>query len=371
MKVLITREIPRAGIDILRKRPQLELDIRKGSPLSDKDLKKAIVGVDAIVPVIPDKVTKEVLEAAGPQLKLVAAYSVGYDHIDVPAATSMGIYVSNTPGDLTQAVAEHSFALLMAVARKVVAADRFVADGKYKYWDPMIFLGPTLQGNTIGIIGMGRIGQRMAKIAKGGFDMKVLYHDVTRNDKVEMESGALYVSLDDLLERSDFVSLHVPLMPATHHLIGRNELKKMRPTAILVNTSRGPVIDEDALNILSVGSRGTARVGLRLLRRVRDFAQSNNNSVVDSDTVKSTMELLNIDDLGLEGIDREILRVIYNNFDGGPVGVSTLAASISEEVSTVLDVHEPYLMKLGLLKRTSRGRVLTPKGIKYVEGIWQ
>ena len=131
------------------------------------------------------------------------------------------------------------------------------------------------------------------------------------------------------------------------------------------------VIDEDALNILSVGSRGTARVGLRLLRRVRDFAQSNNNSVVDSDTVKSTMELLNIDDLGLEGIDREILRVIYNNFDGGPVGVSTLAASISEEVSTVLDVHEPYLMKLGLLKRTSRGRVLTPKGIKYVEGIWQ
>ena len=130
-------------------------------------------------------------------------------------------------------------------------------------------------------------------------------------------------------------------------------------------------IDDKALNILSVGSRGTARVGLRLLRRVRDFAQSNNNSVVDSDIVKSTMELLNIDDLGLEGIDREILRVIYNNFDGGPVGVSTLAASISEEVSTVLDVHEPYLMKLGLLKRTSRGRVLTPKGIKYVENIWQ
>src|SRR3989344_921393 len=249
MRVLITREIPRAGIDILRKRPQLELDIRKGSPLSDKDLKKSIVGVDAIVPVIPDKITKEVLEAAGPQLKLVAAYSVGYDHIDVSAATSMGIYVSNTPGDLTQAVAEHSFALLMAVARKVVAADRFVADGKYKYWDPMIFLGPTLQGNTIGIVGMGRIGQRMAKIAKSGFDMKVLYHDVTRNDKVEMESGALYVSLDDLLERSDFVSLYVPLMPATHHLIGRNELKKMRPAAILVNTSRGPVIDEDALAV--------------------------------------------------------------------------------------------------------------------------
>ena len=128
-------------------------------------------------------------------------------------------------------------------------------------------------------------------------------------------------------------------------------------------------IDSDALNLLSVGSRGTARVGLRLLRRVRDFAQSNNKNIVDNDTVKSTMELLGIDDMGLEGIDREILKVIYKNFDGGPVGVSTLAASISEEISTVLDVHEPYLMKCGLIKRTSRGRVLTSKGIKYTEDI--
>ena len=128
-------------------------------------------------------------------------------------------------------------------------------------------------------------------------------------------------------------------------------------------------IEQEALNQLSIGSRGTARVGLRLLRRVRDFAQSNNKNIVDSYTVKSTMELLGIDDMGLEGIDREILKVIYKNFDGGPVGVSTLAASISEEISTVLDVHEPYLMKCGLIKRTSRGRVLTSKGIKYTEDI--
>ena len=130
-------------------------------------------------------------------------------------------------------------------------------------------------------------------------------------------------------------------------------------------------IDEDALTLLAVISRGTARVGLRLLRRTRDFAQSKDKKIVTVNVVNETMKLLGIDDMGLENIDREILRVIYFNFDGGPVGVSTLAASISEEVSTLLDVHEPYLMKCGLMKRTSRGRVLTSKGIKYVESIWQ
>ena len=130
-------------------------------------------------------------------------------------------------------------------------------------------------------------------------------------------------------------------------------------------------IDDEALTLLAVASRGTARVGLRLLRRARDFAQSSNSKIITADIVNGTMKLLGIDDIGLENIDREILRVIYFNFDGGPVGVSTLAASVSEEVSTLLDVHEPYLMKCGLIKRTSRGRVLTSKGIKYVESIWQ
>lgn len=130
-------------------------------------------------------------------------------------------------------------------------------------------------------------------------------------------------------------------------------------------------IDKEALTLLAVASRGTARVGLRLLRRARDFAQSSDSKIITADIVNGTMKLLSIDDIGLENVDREILRVIYFNFDGGPVGVSTLAASISEEVSTLLDVHEPYLMKCGLIKRTSRGRVLTSKGIKYVESIWQ
>ena len=204
MKVLVTREIPRAGIELLKKRPALELDIRKGPPLSDKDLKKAAVGTSAILCVIPDKITKEVMQAASPTLKLVSTYSVGYDHIDTKAASELGIYVTNTPGDLAQSVAEHSMALLMAVARKIVEADKFMTEKRYKYWDPMIF---------IGIIGFGRIGQKLAKIAKGGFNMRVLYHDINRDDKAELETGAMYVGLDDLLEKSDFISLHVPLMP--------------------------------------------------------------------------------------------------------------------------------------------------------------
>ncbi|KKU50763.1 MAG: D-isomer specific 2-hydroxyacid dehydrogenase NAD-binding, glyoxylate reductase [candidate division WWE3 bacterium GW2011_GWC1_47_10] len=247
MKVLVTREIPRAGIELLKKRPALELDIRKGPPLSDKDLKKAAVGTSAILCVIPDKITKEVMQAASPTLKLVSTYSVGYDHIDTKAASELGIYVTNTPGDLAQSVAEHSMALLMAVARKIVEADKFMTEKRYKYWDPMIFIGPVLEGKTIGIIGFGRIGQKLAKIAKGGFNMRVLYHDINRDDKAELETGAMYVGLDDLLEKSDFISLHVPLMPSTNHIIGERELKKMKPNAYLINTSRGPVVDEDAL----------------------------------------------------------------------------------------------------------------------------
>jgi len=246
MRVLITREIPRAGIELLRKHA-LELDYRKGPPLSDKELKEAIKDVDAIIPVIPDQITKEVLEAAGENLKIVAHYAVGYDSIDVDAASEMGIYVSNTPGDLTESVAEHSMALMLAAGRKVGQADKFTREGKYKYWDPMIFLGPVFAGKTLGLVGLGRIGKHFARLAKGGFNMRILYNDVKRDEDSEQELGALYTKLDDLLEQSDVVSIHVPLLPSTRHLIGLSEFKKMKPTAYLINTSRGPVIDEDAM----------------------------------------------------------------------------------------------------------------------------
>ena len=246
MKVLITREIPRAGIDLLRKHAELELDYRKGAPLSDSELKKAIKDADAVISVIPDQITREVLQSAK-NLKIVSNYAVGYDNIDVKAATEMKIYVSNTPGDLTESVAEHAMALMLTVGRKIVAADRFVREGKYKYWDPMIFLGPVFSGKTLGLVGFGRIGQWFAKLAKGAFNMRILYTDISKNETAEKEFGAIYVSMDELLEQSDIVSLHVPLLPSTKHLITRREIKKMKPAAILINTSRGPIIDEDDL----------------------------------------------------------------------------------------------------------------------------
>ncbi|OGC56577.1 D-glycerate dehydrogenase [candidate division WWE3 bacterium RIFCSPLOWO2_12_FULL_36_10] len=247
MKVLITREIPRAGVDLLRKHPSLELDIRKGPPLSEAELIKAVDGKDAIVSVLPDQINEKVLNAGKPTLRLVANYAVGFDNIDIKTAASLGIYVSNTPGNLTESVAEHALALMISSARNIVQADKYVRAGSYKYWSPMLFLGPVLTKKTLGIIGFGRIGQYLAKIAKGGFDMRILYHDIQRFDKGEQEIGAMYTSLDDLLENSDFISIHVNLMPSTKHLIGERELKKMKPTAYLINTSRGQVIDEAAL----------------------------------------------------------------------------------------------------------------------------
>ncbi len=246
MKVLITRKIPRAGLEMLRKHPSIEIDYRQGPPLSNKEMLEAVKDVDAMIAVIPDQINKEIVEA-GKNLKLIAAYSVGFDHIDVVTASEKGVFVSNTPGDLTEAVAEHSMALLMSIGRQIVKADKFVTDGDYKFWDPMIFLGPRFTEKTLGLVGFGRIGQHFAKIAKNGFDMRILYNDVKRHEDAEKDLGAMFVDLDKLFEQSDFVSIHVPLLPSTHHLITSREFKKMKPTAYLINTARGPIIDEDAL----------------------------------------------------------------------------------------------------------------------------
>jgi glyoxylate reductase len=249
MKVLITRDIPQAGIDILKKFPQIEIDHRQGAPLSTEEMKKAIKGVDGIIPVIPDKITKEVLEAAGPSLKIVAHYAVGYDNIDVEAATGLGIYVSNTPGDLTESVAEHAFALMMSAGKRVVEADTFCRKGDYHYWDPMIFLGPKFKGKKLGVVGFGRIGQHFAKMCKFGLDMDILYFDSKQCVEAEKELGAKKAELEELLNNSDVISLHVNLTENTRHLIGEKQLRMMKPDAIIINTARGPVINEEALAV--------------------------------------------------------------------------------------------------------------------------
>ena len=249
MKVLITREIPQSGIEILESHPEIQLDYRKGPPLSTEELKKAIKGVDAIISVIPDLVTGDVIKAAGPQLKLVANYAVGYDNIEIEEATKLGVYVSNTPGDLTESVAEHTVALMFAVGKHIVEGDKYIRQGKFKYWDPMIYLGPKFMGKTLGIIGFGRIGQHLARIAKNGLDMRILYNDAVEKEKEEKETGAQFCEIPYLLENSDVVSLNCNLTDETCGMIGERELRMMKPTAYFINTARGAIVKEDALAV--------------------------------------------------------------------------------------------------------------------------
>lgn len=246
MKVLITRKIPQSGIREIQKHKGIELDYRQGAPLSDSELKKAVADVDVLVPVIPDKVTKEVIEASK-KLKLIATYSVGYDHIDIETATAKKIFVSNTPGDLTEAVAEHSLALMMSLGRRIVEADRFCRAKKYDYWDPMIFVGPKFMGKTLGLVGFGRIGQFFARFARNGLGMNIIYTDVSQKVEAENLLDAKKVDLDTLLNESDVISIHCNLSDETKHMIDYEQIKKMKPDAIIINTARGPVIDEKAL----------------------------------------------------------------------------------------------------------------------------
>ncbi|MCD6088315.1 D-glycerate dehydrogenase [Candidatus Bathyarchaeota archaeon] len=206
-----------------------------------------VKNIDGLICLLTEKIDEEVINAAGPRLRGICQVAVGYDNIDVEAATKKGIYVTNTPGVLTETTADYAFALLMATARRIAEADRYVRSGKWKIpWGLMMLLGQDIWGKTIGIIGMGRIGTAVARRAKG-MNMKILYYDVVRNEKAEKELGAKYVDLETLLKESDFVTLHVPLLPSTRHLINEERLKLMKKTACLINTSRGPVVDEKAL----------------------------------------------------------------------------------------------------------------------------
>ncbi len=246
-KVYVTRPIPEDGIEMMREKG-FQVDINPENKVLSKDeLKKTIAGYDAVLCLLTDKIDGEVLDAAGPNLKIMANYAVGFDNIDVKAATERKIYVSNTPGVLTEAVAEHAFALLLSVAKRILEADKFTRGGQYKQWEPKGFLGPQIWGKTIGIVGLGRIGSFVTQIAHGGFNMEVLYYDVKKNPEFEMRFSAKYRDLPSLLKESDFVTIHVPLLPATKHLISSKELEMMKDSAVLVNTSRGPVVDEEAL----------------------------------------------------------------------------------------------------------------------------
>jgi glyoxylate reductase len=246
VKVLLTRELPLAGLNILHQYSELELVFNSGAPMKEEKFLQEITNADAFIPVSSDKITKDVLKKCK-NLKLIATYSDGHDHIDIEEATKKGIYVGNTPGDLTESVAEFAFTAMLSLAKRLPEADRYCRDKKYKFWNPSAFMGPKMTGKKLGVIGFGRIGQQFARMAKYGLGMEIMYNSPTPKKEAEMLLDAKRVSLDELLGESDVVSIHCPLKPETKHLIDDNALRKMKPLALLINTARGPIVNEQAL----------------------------------------------------------------------------------------------------------------------------
>lgn len=257
IRILITGHLPENVILPLKEKYQVEMN-QEDRPLDRQELISKVIDKHGLLSMLNDSINEEVL-ACAPHLKMIANFGVGYNNIDVRAASARGVMVSNTPGVLTAATAELAFALILAVSRRVVEGDKMVREGRFKSWAPMLFLGREVTGKTLGIIGMGNIGRAVAVRARS-FDMRLLYHNRKRIDaKEEKPLKAKYVDLITLLTESDFVSLNVPLTEETKHLIGKNELSLMKPTSFLINTSRGPVIDEKALvEVLKAGKIGGA-----------------------------------------------------------------------------------------------------------------
>jgi glyoxylate reductase len=244
-KVFVTRILPEAGLRQIVAGCDAEVWQDPLPPPADV-LRTKVADCDGLVSLLTDRIDAGLLDAA-PRLKVVSNFAVGFNNIDVPACTARGIAVGNTPGVLTDATADMAFCLLISAARRVVEGHAYSLSGKWKTWEPLGHLGQDLAGRTVGIIGMGRIGYALAKRCRGGWDMRVLYYDVHQNESAERDLGARQVDLDTLLGESDFVSLHADLNDHTRGMIGAAQLKKMKRTAILINTARGPLVDQRAL----------------------------------------------------------------------------------------------------------------------------
>lgn len=247
MKIFVTRKIPGMALNKLKSSGH-EVEISKfDRPLTSEELLERGKGADALLTLLTDKINAEIIDAIGPQLKIVSNYAVGFDNINIEDATKKGVVVTNTPSsEVNEAVAEHTWALILSLARRIVEADEATRRGAYKGWEPDIFLGIGLLGKTLGIVGLGRIGSMVARRSRG-HEMKVLYNKRSRDEKAEKELGVEFAELDALLSQSNFVTLHIPLTEETRHFINKDKLYKMRKGSYLVNTSRGSVVDEHDL----------------------------------------------------------------------------------------------------------------------------
>ncbi len=243
-RVFVTRKLPGNAVSKLGEKYEVELWDKK-EKISPCELKKRLKDKDALICLLADKIDREVIDSA-PNLKIIANYAVGYDNIDVEYATQKGIYVTNTPDVLTDATAELAWALLLSVARRVREADIFLREGKFKGWEPGLFLGKEVTGSRIGVIGAGRIGRSFMKKGRG-FDIKWCYYSRTRKEDIEKEFNAEYVDTLTMFEKCDFVSLHVPLTRETYHLIRKEHFDRSNGRVILINTARGAVVDEEEM----------------------------------------------------------------------------------------------------------------------------
>jgi glyoxylate reductase len=245
-KIFVTRRLPERAMTFLDENFSVTSN-PFDRVLTRQELLDGVIGQDGLLPLLTDRIDSEVMDKAGPQLKIIANYAVGFNNIDIPAATARKIPVTNTPGVLTDTTADLTMALLLAVARRIVESDVYTRAGKYEGWAPLLYVGTDVHHKTLGLMGFGRIGMAVAKRALG-FDMNILYHDEGPVDpEMAKQFGARGVDRETLLRESDFISLHVPLTPGTHHLMGPKEFSLMKSSAFIINTSRGEVIDEQAL----------------------------------------------------------------------------------------------------------------------------
>ena len=244
-RVFVTRIIPEEGLEMVLN--SADAEVWQGElPPPYEVLVQKIANVDGLLCLLTDKIDRDLIETAGESLKVISQMAVGYDNIDIPAVTERGIPIGNTPGVLTDATADFAWALLMAAARRVVEADKFTRGGYWKTWGPTLLMGPDIAGATLGVVGLGRIGQAVVQRAQG-FQMRIIYHDIQRRPDIEETMGVEFASFDSLLQESDFVSIHTVLSDDTHHLFGEKQFDLMKPSGILINTARGPIVDPMAL----------------------------------------------------------------------------------------------------------------------------